>query len=132
MSFESWPVAMKLLFALTPFVISLSGAAISLYVTLTRDFHIACSAITSNPYIEQMKIIWGTSSLKWRWMLICNISGLVTFPCLALRFGKLDINELRAFPPKLKRRLALSVWLSIIGFSGIVVVAAVVEFSKNQ
>lgn len=132
MNFESWPVVMKLLFIATPFVIALLGASITLYITLTRNFQVACSAITSNPYLEQVKVAWGTSSLKWRWMLVCNIGGLVTFPKLALRYGKLDVDELKAFPSKLKRMLGLSVWLSIIGFSGLVFVVAIIELSKVQ
>ncbi len=132
MSFESWPVTMKLIFIAIPFFISLLGASISLYITLTRDFHVACSAITSNPYIERVKVVWGTSSLKWRWMLVCNIGGLVTFPWLALRYDKLDIEELKAFPAKLRRKLVISVWLSIIGFSGIAVTVAIIELSKAQ
>ncbi|MFV3292301.1 hypothetical protein ACNFBR_26680 [Pseudomonas sp. NY11955] len=131
MSFETWPVLLKIVFIATPFVISLLGASINLHITLSRDFHVACSAITSNPYLEQVKVVWGTSSLKWRWMLVCNIGGLVTFPGLALRYGKLDIAELKAFPPKLKRRLGISVWLSIIGSTWIVFTVAVLELSKT-
>jgi len=127
MSFESWPVVLKILFLITPFAIALLGASISLYITLTRDFHAACSAITSNPYTERLKISWGTSSLKWRWMLVCSIGGLVTFPGLALRYGKLDIDELKAFPSKLKRMLGISAWLLIVGFVWIAVAVAVVK-----
>ena len=130
MDFESWPVVLKILFLIIPFAISLIGVFISLYITLTRDFHVVCSAITSNPYVEQVKVAWGTSSLKWRWLLVCSIGGLVTFPGLALRYGKLDIKELKAFPPKLKRRLGISAWLSIVGFVWIAIAVAVVELSK--
>ncbi|MGE8059265.1 hypothetical protein [Pseudomonas sp. NPDC089547] len=130
MDFESWPVVLKILFLIIPFAVSLIGVFISLYITLTRDFHVVCSAITSNPYVEQVKVAWGTSSLKWRWLLVCSIGGLVTFPGLALRYGKLDINELKTFPPKLKRRLGISAWLSIVGFVWIAIAVAVVELSK--
>jgi len=130
MKFESWPVVMKLLFVITPFVVSLLGVLINLSITLSRDFHVVCSAITSNPYMERLKISWGTSNLKWRWMLVCSIGGLVTFPGLALRSGNLNVDELRAFPSKLKRKLEISAWLSIIGFVWIAVAAAVVELSR--
>ncbi len=132
MNFESWHIVMKILFLITPFAISLLGVSISLYITLTRDFHIVCSSITSNSYMERLKVCWGTSSLKWRWMLVCSIGGLVTFPSLALRYGKLDIDELKAFPPGLKRRLGISAWLSIVGFTWIVAAVAVLELSKVQ
>lgn len=132
MSFESWPITMKILFLIAPFAIAILGVSINLHITLTRDFKIVCASITSNPYMEQLKVCWGTSSLKWRWMLVCSIGGLVTFPGLALRYGKLDADELKAFPPKLKRRLGISVWLSIIGFTWIVVAVAVLESSHVQ
>lgn len=131
-NFESWPVVLKLLFVATPVFLSLLGASINLHITLTRDFHVVCSAITSNPYMERLKISWRTSRLKWRWMLVCSIGGLVTFPWLALRYGKLDIDELKAFPLKLKRKLGVSAWLSIIGFSWMAAAAAIIEFSKAQ
>ncbi len=131
MSFEAWPVAMKIMFLVTPLLISMVGVSIILYITLSRDFHAVCSSITSNPYIEAVKVAWGASSLKWRLMLVCNIGGLVTFPGLALRYGKLDINELKAFPPKLKRRLGISAWLLIIGFVWMAAAVAVVEISKT-
>jgi hypothetical protein len=130
MSFESWPVVMKLLFIATPFFVSLVGVSISFYITISRDYDRVCSAIKSNPYLEQVKAAWGTSSLKWRWMLVCNVGGLVTFPGLALRYGKLDAEELKAFPSGLKQKLVISVWLSIIGFAWIAIAVAVVEFSK--
>ncbi|MFV3292303.1 hypothetical protein ACNFBR_26690 [Pseudomonas sp. NY11955] len=132
LNFEGWPVVMRIYFLITPFAISLLGVSINLHVTLTRDFHVVCSSITSNPYIERLKVCWGASSLKWRFMLVCSIGGLVTFPQLALRFGKLDIEELRAFPPKLKRRLGISVWLSIIAFAWMVLAVAVIELSKEK
>lgn len=57
--FETWSVILKLSFLIVPFAIALLGASISLHITLTPNFHVVCSAITSNPYIEQLKICWG-------------------------------------------------------------------------
>ncbi|MGB5955836.1 hypothetical protein [Pseudomonas sp.] len=123
-----WPVFAKLIFVLSPFVIGLPGIAMSAYTTITKDYGVACSAITSNPYFENVKRAWGGGPFKWRWILICTVSGLVAFPWLALRTGKLDAGELRVFPSYLKRRLVISAWLSLISFIWMVVAWAFFKF----
>jgi hypothetical protein len=127
---DAWPAALKLSFVLMPFVISLSGVSISAYIALTRNYEIVCSSIESNSYIESLKIAWGGSSFKWRLMLVCAIGGVVTFPGFVLRRGQLDADELKVFPPKLKRWLAVSAWLIIIGFGWLMLAACVIEISK--
>ncbi|QPN43243.1 hypothetical protein I5S86_16935 [Priestia aryabhattai] len=130
MSFDAWPVAVKLTFLIMPFVISLAGIAMNVYITLTRDYDVVCSSITSNSYVEALKVTWGTSSFKWRFLLVCTIGNLINFPGFVLRRGQVDAEELKAFPAALKRRLAISAWLTIIGFGWLTVAALVMKFSK--
>lgn len=111
-----WSVLTKLIFLLSPFVIGIPGIVMSAYTTMTKDYHVVCSAITSNPYFETVKSAWGSGSFKWRWMVICTASGLVAFPWYPARRGMLDLDELRAFPTHLKKRLVISAWLSMSGF----------------
>ncbi|MNE78576.1 hypothetical protein D3C80_1749970 [compost metagenome] len=54
-----WPVIAKLIFVLSPFVVGLPGIMLSVYTTITKDYEIVCSAITSNPYFESVKRAWG-------------------------------------------------------------------------
>lgn len=122
-----WQSFAKLALLLSPFVISVPGVVISAIATLTQDYDVACSAVTSNPYFENIKRAWGSGSFKWRWLTLCTVSGLVAFPWLALRMGQLDTGELNAFPPKLKRRLKVSAWLSMTGFIWMVVVWTLFE-----
>ena len=110
-----WPAMAKLIFLLSPFVIGLPGILMSAYTTMTKDYSVVCSAITSNPYFEAVKSAWGGGSFKWRWMVVCTASGLLAFPWYPLRTGGLDLEELKAFPPHLKRRLVRSAWLSMCG-----------------
>lgn len=112
-----WPLEAKLTFLLAPFVIGIPGVLLIAYTSITRDYDIACSAITSNPYVESIKLAWGTGSFKWRCLVVSAISGCVGFPWVMLRMGKLDIEELKAFPSSLKRRLVIACWLTIIGFT---------------
>jgi len=63
---DAWPAIVKLLLIVVPFAISMVGVAMNVYITLSRDYHAVCSAITTNPYLESLKVAWGTSSFKWR------------------------------------------------------------------
>ncbi|MBC3485798.1 hypothetical protein HU750_08950 [Pseudomonas sp. SWRI50] len=130
MDINTWPIAVKLSFVIMPFVISMSGFAMSAYIALTRHYQVVCSSVTSNSYIECLKVTWGGSCFKWRLMLVCAIGGLVTFPWFVLRRGQVDAEELKKFPPKLKRWLAVSTWLAIIGFAWMVFAGLVIKISK--
>jgi len=129
---DAWPAVVKLSFVMVPVVVCFSGVAMNVYITLSRDYKIACSSITSNPDIESLKVLWGGSSFKWRYLLICAIGWLVAFPGLKLRRGRLDADELKAFPPDLKRRLVMSLWLTMIGFGWMAVVVLLIKLSRME
>lgn len=57
--FDSWPPLFKLAFLIGPFAIGFLGLAINVQIAVSRDYKVALSAITSNPYLEQMKPVWG-------------------------------------------------------------------------
>ncbi|WP_449433753.1 hypothetical protein [Pseudomonas putida] len=123
-----WPAVAKLVILLSPFVIGLPGVFMIAFASLTKDYEIACSAITSNPYFESVKGAWKSGAFKWRWMVFCTVSGLVAFPWLALRTGKLDPDELGAFPRNLRIKLTISAWLNLIGFIWMVAVWELFKF----
>ncbi|MGE8061091.1 hypothetical protein [Pseudomonas sp. NPDC089547] len=129
---NDWPVLAKIILVTGPFVIGLPGPAILAFLVLRKDYDIACSAIKSNPYLESIKQAWGGRRFKWRWMLMCTIAGLITFPGLALRRGKLDADELKRFPAALKIKLALATWLTLMGCVWMIVAYALLELSKGR
>lgn len=112
--FESWPPLLKLAFLIFPFVIGLSGLAVNVRIAMSRDYQVVLSAITSNPYLEQMKLVWGGGNLRSRCLLMSTVSALVTFPRLHLYMGWLDEEELKHFPPRLKRKMSIALWLIFI------------------
>ncbi|WP_264312705.1 hypothetical protein [Pseudomonas putida] len=128
---HAWPAIVKLLFLVVPFLISMVGVAVIAYTTLSRDYHVVCSAITSDPHVEALKVTWGASTIKWRMLLICAIGWLFVFPKLALRRGQLSADELNEFPPNLRRRLVVSLWLTAIGFVGMAIFTLLLELSKQ-
>ncbi|MDZ3991087.1 hypothetical protein [Pseudomonas sp. Teo4] len=113
--FESWPPLLKLAFLIIPFVVGLLGVAIHIQISMSRDYDVALSAIRSNPYLEQMKPVWGGGNLRSRFFLLSTVSSLVTFPWLHLRMGWLDEQELKRFPVKLKKKMGIAWWLILIG-----------------
>ncbi|MFV3337835.1 hypothetical protein ACNFB1_11705 [Pseudomonas sp. NY15349] len=129
---NDWPISAKLILVIGPFVIGLPGPAILAYLVLRKDYDIACSAIQSNPYLESMKQVWGRRRFRWRWMLICMVAGLITFPRLALHRGSLDPDELKRFPPKLKFKLALAAWLTLLGCVWMIVAYALIWLSEGK
>ncbi|MGE8059264.1 hypothetical protein [Pseudomonas sp. NPDC089547] len=112
--FDSWSPYLRIAFLVAPFIIGLVGIAVNVQIALSTDFDIALSAITSNPYLEQMKPVWGGGNLRSRCLLMSAVSALVTFPWLHLRLGWLDEAELERFPPKLRRKLGAALWLILI------------------
>ena len=129
---NDWSVSAKIILVIGPFVIGLPGPAILAFLMLRKDYDVACSAIQSNPYIESMKQTRDRRRLKWRWMLMCIIAGLITFPGMALRRGKLDADELKRFPAKLKFKLALATWLTLLGCAWMIVAYTLVELSDGR
>jgi len=112
--FEYWPPLLKLAFLIGPFFIGISGLAVNVQIAMSRDYKIALSAITSNPYLEQMKPVWGGGNLRSRCLLLSTVSALVAFPKLHLYMGWLDEQELRDFPAYLKRKMIIALWLIFI------------------
>ncbi|MNP43464.1 hypothetical protein D3C76_1372820 [compost metagenome] len=127
---SSWPVIAKLLLTFGPFAIGLPGVIAIAYTAFSQDYDVVVSSIKSNPYVEGLKCAGGAGNFKWRWMLVCVVSGLIAFPWWAIRSGTLDENELRGFPLKLKRRLVTSAWMSVSGLGWLVVAWALLKLNR--
>jgi len=128
--FNSWAVEARWVMLVFPFLFSLAGCAVSAFVAFTKRFEVACSSIQSNPGLEQMKNFWGCGSFRARWLLISFISGILMLPSIHLSRGHLSAEELKAFPPELKRALIISAWLTIIGFVWMAVTYGLIRLSE--
>lgn len=128
--FSSWSPMFRIVILVCPTMIVLSGLALSFYIACSRDFFIALSAIKSSPWLEQQKNCMGVSSVRSRWMLVCNMCGLLLLPGPHIRRGLLSIEELRAFPVGLKKRMLTSLWLTIVGCVWILIVVAIIKIEQ--
>lgn len=118
---HSWPLKIKLLFLMAPFVFGISGVAISGYVAWSREFEVVNSSVQSSLYVEQLKEFMGTTSFRARWMITCAVCGLLAFSDFYVRKGFVSAEEVENFPASLRRRLVVSAWLTIIGGGWLIV-----------
>ncbi|MFK0090437.1 hypothetical protein ACIQUS_24480 [Pseudomonas sp. NPDC090755] len=102
-------------FMLAPFVISLSGVAMTIYIAHSRNFEVMIANLQNSLWVTQQVPIFGTSSLKSRCYLLGTISGAMLYPRISVRLGAFDEEDLRNFPIDLRRRLLVAAWLVIIG-----------------
>lgn len=62
-----------------------------------------CSAVTNRAPLKN-------AGPFGKFLLVGGISGIVTFPGIYLKHGGVDIEDLRNFPPCLKRKLSILQW----------------------
>lgn len=123
-----WPAMARLWLLLSPFIIGVPGLCLMAYTTLSGDYGRVISGITSNRYLEGIKIAWHDGSFKWRFLLVATVAGVVALPGWYRLTGSLDLNEVKAFPSRLKRRLICAFWLNCVGFCWMMFLWILVKF----
>ena len=123
-----WPTVAKLWVVLSPFIIGIPALCLTGYTTVTNDYGKVISSITSNRYLEEIKIAWDDGSFKWRFLLVATVAGVLAMPGLYRCTGGLDLNEVEAFPSRLKRRLIWAFWLNHVSLSWMMFLWIFVEF----
>ncbi|MND70376.1 hypothetical protein D3C80_618780 [compost metagenome] len=130
LEYYSWHPGLKFFFMLTPFSISLSGLAV-LAFTAHRDLEKMKAVFPNSLCITNSIRLWAGFSFASRVMQTSTIAGAVLWPKPLIRLGELDPDELRNFPVSLKRRLAISLYLIIIGMALLFLMLIVLELIKN-
>ncbi|EXF45391.1 hypothetical protein BAY1663_02160 [Pseudomonas sp. BAY1663] len=114
--FETWPLDLQIAFLLAPFVIALSGVAIGVFIACSRHFDTMLLALSNSAWARQQDIL-GTTSLASRFYLVGTLSGALFFSAFNVRKGVLDADDVRNFPPSLRRLMAVSTWLGFVGMA---------------
>lgn len=128
--FDSWPFMLRVSVLLTPLMIGMSGVALSFYIACTREFFMVVAALSSSAWLEGQKRYMSGLSLKSRWIIVCGVCGLLILPGPQIRRGMLSVEELQAFPDGLRKRMVASLWLTFVGFIGMIVVAVFIKMGK--
>ncbi|UVL55553.1 hypothetical protein [Pseudomonas sp. B21-035] len=117
-------------FMLTPFVMGIAGVAMETYIARSRDFDLVIASLPNSVWLKQQIPFWGTTRLKSRCYLLSTICGAMLYPKLSIRLGMMDAEDLRNFPPRLRRRLLIASWLIIIGSVWMFIGVGLIKLSK--
>lgn len=129
---NTWPPSIALAFGLVPFVIAMSGVAMNTYMACTRDFDRIIASLPNTGRLTKRIPFWGATDFKARWYLLAGIAGVMIYPKLCIRLGVVDAEDLRSFPPRLRRRLLVTAWLVNIGSIWLAIVVALIELSPTR
>ncbi|MBT1121250.1 hypothetical protein ACYCFL_17560 [Stutzerimonas nitrititolerans] len=126
--FETWPLDLQIACLLSPFVISFFGMAIGVYIACSRHFEVMLAAFSSSAWAQQSRIL-GTTSLASRCYLVSSLSGALIFPQYLVRKGVLNADDVRNFPPALRRLMVISAWLVCLGMAWLFLFMALLKLS---
>ncbi|MNO53194.1 hypothetical protein D3C76_436320 [compost metagenome] len=128
--FYSWHPGLRFFFMLVPFVIGLSGLAIGAYTT-HHDLEKMKAVFPKSLCIANSMRLWAGFSFSSRMMQASAIAGAVLWPKPLIRSGGLDPEELRNFPADLKRRLAISMYLTLTGLAWLFLAVGLLKFTED-
>ncbi|QPG63651.1 hypothetical protein HFV04_002375 [Pseudomonas sp. BIGb0427] len=128
---NTWPPSVAIDFGFAPFVILLSGVVMETYIARSRDFDLVIASLPNSLWLKQQIPFWGTTRLKSRCYLLSTICGAMLYPKLCIRLGMMDAEDLRNFPPRLRRRLLIASWLIIIGSAWMFIGVGLIKLSKT-
>ena len=127
--FDTWPLDLQIAFLLAPFVISLSGVAIGVYIANSRHFENMLSALPNSSWLRYQRSILGTTSFGSRCYLVSAIGGALFFSKFNVRKGVLDAEDVRKFPRNLRRLLIVTTWLVFVGMAWLLLLIAILKLS---
>ncbi|MFK0090466.1 hypothetical protein ACIQUS_24625 [Pseudomonas sp. NPDC090755] len=129
---NTWPPSVAIAFGLAPFVIGLSGVAMSIYIACSRDFDLMLSSLPKSNWLNQQILFWGTERLKSRYYLVNTICAAMLYPPFGIKRGLIDAEEVRDFPRSLRCRMVASAVLVIIGAIWLAIGLALIKLSPTR
>ncbi|ANI16364.1 hypothetical protein A9C11_21375 [Pseudomonas citronellolis] len=126
---EFWNSWWAFSFMLSPFLVSLSGIALGIYIACSRDFKGILVALSNSEQPKRTSLILGSQDLISRCYLVSSIGGALLLPDRSIRRGLLDREDMRNFLPALRRRLLISIWMVIVGMAWLGLMLALLKLS---
>ncbi|MGH8383022.1 hypothetical protein [Pseudomonas sp.] len=127
-----WSTWWAFTFMLAPFVIGLAGVVMETYLARSRDFDIIIASLPNSVWLKLQIPFWGTTRLKSRCYLLSTICGAMLYPKLSVRLGMMDAEDLRNFPPRLRRRMLIASWLLIIAAVWLAIGLVLIKLSPTR
>lgn len=126
---EFWNSWWAFSFMLSPFLVSLSGIALGIYIACSRDFKGILTALSNSELPKRTSLILGSQDLISHCYLVSSIGGALLLPDRSIRRGLLDREDMRNFLPALRRRLLISTWMVIVGMAWLGLMLALLKLS---
>lgn len=108
-------------FMMIPFLLCMTGIAIDTHIACSRHFNVMLDSFQKSRWLHQQTQLWGTTSLKSRALIVSSMSTALIYPQLGIRRGVINADEIRRFPAYLKRRMVIASWLTIVGFTWVMI-----------
>lgn len=112
---SDWPAVLRLILLGTPFLIMMTGIAMTLHIAASRHFGVMCRAFGRSSGMDEEIRAWGTNTLKSRVFIVAAMSTAAVWPSLGIRRGWLDPTDAREFPAYLGRRMRVAISCVYIG-----------------
>jgi len=90
--------------------------ALSVYIS-QHHLDEMVKAFPRSRHIVMAAAVMMSNGLFGRFVMILKIGGAITWPGPMVRAGEMDAEEIRAFPPHLRRWIRAKMWITIVGFS---------------
>lgn len=128
---SEWPVGLRLVLLIVPFVLLIIGVAINVYISGTRHFNVMCHAFGRSSGLDDEIAVWGTRKLKSRMLIVSTMSLAVIWPSFGHRCGWLSIEDSNEFPNYLKWRMKLSSYCLLAGLGGLFFLTTLVKIIES-
>ncbi|ARU90166.1 hypothetical protein [Pseudomonas sp. M30-35] len=126
--FYSWHPYLRITFLLAPFVIALSGLAVQVYIT-HRYYDQVISAFPNSLGVRNYQRMWAGFDFISRCMQVGSTGGFVLWPNIHIRQGTLDPEEVRNFPPEIKRLMVIAWRLGFVGMAWLFLAVGLLKLS---
>ncbi|MCY1450225.1 hypothetical protein D9M71_670120 [compost metagenome] len=104
--------------------------AINAYTT-HYDLEKMKTVFPNSPFMTNFVRLWAGFSFFSRMIQTSVIAGAVLWPKQFLKHGELDPNELCNFPADLKRRLAISMYLTLTGLAWLLLTVGLLKLAEG-
>lgn len=125
-----WPVELRIVLLLAPFVVGLAGLAIELHIAASSHFKVMCGALQRSEGLREELKNGGALTLKFRLLTVSAMTAGMFWPALGIRQGWLNPEDSRDFPDYLKKRMKLGMYCILIGVFWMALVALLVQFKR--
>lgn len=128
---SEWSVGLRLVLLIIPFLLLILGVIINVYIAGSHQFNIMCRAFGRSRGLEDEILLWGTTRLRSRMLIVSAMSLAFIWPSLGVRRGWLNLEDSNEFPNFLRCSMKLSSYCLLVGLGWLFFLASFVKVTKS-